>query len=262
MARRLQLDQDSMVAIFINGLPPKTQKCVAPLRPNTIQSALQIAHLYMESGNNTEQDSKPEADRKNDLTVQQMMKMLDGKNKPEKPPENPDSTELTKIMERLEKLNDKLDSTGKTRQTKNADKHTDMIELSRVLDKLEKLELKFDSAKAKHVKSVQPMDYEEAQPPVWFTNHVAAMQPVQFNRPPSNSQVQCQFCFKYEHSASVCFSLIRMRQAGQGQGQNGMGYPRQPGNNYQGQNGYSYPRQPQNGSRGQIGPQGAGRVPT
>ena len=51
LCRRLQLDQQHMVSFFIKGLPKKYSTMLAPLQPETINSALQKLSLFLvESG--------------------------------------------------------------------------------------------------------------------------------------------------------------------------------------------------------------------
>ncbi len=260
LTRKLNMDAGSAVAAFINGLPKEVAGVVAPQRPATLQSALQIACLFMETGGSTEAPEKKESDTKNDLMMQMMVKLLEYKNKPEHIVEKSPVTDFSKVLEALSKLDGKIEA-GQSKPAMNVEKDSNSADISKILERLEKMDLKFEKSKAKHVKSVQPMDCDRNDdPPVWFMNHVAALQPATYQpqatyqppaynrqtmRPPvPPSGVTCQMCHRPGHVASTCFSLVRMRQNNQGPPQNnGYGY-QGPQNRYQGPNGQPRPQDP------------------
>ncbi len=197
LSRKLGLDQDNACAAFIRNLDPELAQVVGPQRPANMSQAFQIACLYRESGRNASlhrESGKATSEGKNvtepklDLNTQVLLKLLEDKDS--------ESKKLAKL--------------------------------------LEKLELKTDDRKSKQVKSIQYSPYEvvdDCPDFMWHTPHINALQTEVSNgyprytgsngqgyRPtPPQSKIICQFCSRPNHTAAVCYEILRLRQGGQGQ---------------------------------------------
>ncbi len=230
LTRKLNMDPNSAVAAFINGLPKEVAGAVAPQRPATLQSALQIACLFMETGGSTETPEKRESNTKNDHMMQMMTKLLEDKNKPE-PSTEKSSTPggFSKVLEVLNNLDSKIEA-GSSKPAKNVEETSPSADILKILERLEKMDLKLEKTKSKFVQQVDCDRNDD--PPVWFMNYVAALQPstyqpAAYNRQPirptaPSGGVICQLCHMPGHVASTCISLVRMMQSNQGPPQNNL----------------------------------------
>ena len=115
LCQRLQLDQQHMVSFFIKGLPKKYSTMLAPLQPETINSALQKLSLFLvESGPDdydnslfpipSQKEQKPSGQAEG--VQQALIKILDIREK-----------ETEELKKKLEKLENRIDS-NKPRQVK------------------------------------------------------------------------------------------------------------------------------------------------